>query len=99
MSGRKYGLVTPEVLNSYDGLDFLQAMIDGTVPQPPIGETLGFYLVEAEKGRAAFEGLPELRHYNPIGTVHGGFTATLLEFSAGLRDLHDHEEGRRLDHS
>jgi uncharacterized protein (TIGR00369 family) len=79
VSGRKYGLVTSEVLNSYDGLDFLKAMIDGTVPQPPIGETLGFYLVEAEKGRAAFEGLPELRHYNPIGTVHGGFAATLLD--------------------
>ncbi len=83
MSGRKYGLVTPEVLNSYDGLDFLKAIIDGTLPQPPIGETLGFHLVEAETGWAAFEGLPEFRHYNPIGTVHGGFAATLLDSALG----------------
>jgi len=83
VSGRKYGLVTPEVLNSYDGLDFLKAIIDGTLPQPPIGETLGFHLVEAETGWAAFEGLPEFRHYNPIGTVHGGFAATLLDSALG----------------
>jgi uncharacterized protein (TIGR00369 family) len=79
VSGRQYGVVTPEVLKSYDGLDFLKAIIDGTLPQPPIAETLGFHLIVAEKGRAAFEGLPEFRHYNPIGTVHGGFTATLLD--------------------
>jgi uncharacterized protein (TIGR00369 family) len=74
-----YGVVTPDILKSYDGLDFLTAIIDGTLPQPPIAETLGFHLVAAGEGRAAFEGLPELRHYNPIGTVHGGFTATLLD--------------------
>ena len=83
MSGRKYGVVAPEVLNSYDGLAFLKAIIDGTLPQPPISEVLGFHLVEAERGRAAFEGLPEFRHYNPIGTVHGGFTATLLDSALG----------------
>jgi uncharacterized protein (TIGR00369 family) len=75
----KYGVVTPDILKSYDGLGFLQAIIDGTLPQPPIGETLGFHLVEAEPGRAVFAGTPEFRHYNPIGTVHGGFAATLLD--------------------
>ena len=75
--------MAPEVLKSYDGLDFLKAIIAGTVPQPPISEMLGFHLVEAEKGRAAFEGLPEFRHYNPIGTVHGGFAATLLDSALG----------------
>ena len=79
VSGEKYGVVTPEVLKSYDGLAFLKAIIDGTLPQPPIAQTLGFHLAEASEGRAAFEGLPEFRHYNPIGTVHGGFTATLLD--------------------
>jgi len=75
----KYGVVTPGILKSYDGLGFLQAIVDGTLPQPPIGETLGFHLVEAEPGRAVFAGTPEFRHYNPIGTVHGGFAATLLD--------------------
>lgn len=79
----RYGLVAPEVLTSYDGLGFLRAIVDGSVPQPPIGETLGFHLVEADHGRVVFEGLPELRHYNPIGSVHGGFAATLLDSALG----------------
>ena len=76
-------MVTPEDLKSYDGLGFLKAIIAGTLPQPPISELLGFHLVEVEKGRAVFEGLPEYRHYNPIGTVHGGFAATLLDSALG----------------
>ena len=83
MSGKTYGVVTPEILKSYDGLGFLKAIIAGTVPQPPISEVLGFHLIEAENGRAVFEGLPEFRHYNPIGTVHGGFAATLLDSALG----------------
>jgi uncharacterized protein (TIGR00369 family) len=73
------GVVSLEVLQSYDGLAFLKAMIDGTLPQPPITETLGFHLAEAEPGRAVFRGEPQYRHYNPIGTVHAGFAATLLD--------------------
>ena len=79
MSDRKYGVVTPDILKSYNGLDFLKGIVDGTLPQAPIAETLGFLLVEAEPNRAVFEGLPDFRYYNPIGTVHGGFTATLLD--------------------
>jgi uncharacterized protein (TIGR00369 family) len=83
VTGKEYGVVTPEVLKSYGGLGFLQAIIAGTLPHPPIGELLGFHLVEAENGRAAFEGVPEFRHYNPIGTVHAGFAATLLDSALG----------------
>ena len=74
-----FGVVSRETLLSYDGLAFLQAMISGQVPQPPITETLGFRLAEAEHGRAVFVGEPQARHYNPIGTVHAGFAATLLD--------------------
>jgi uncharacterized protein (TIGR00369 family) len=77
------GVVPAETLLSYDGLGFLKAMIDGTLPQPPMCATLGFHLAEAAQGFAAFEGLPEFRHYNPIGTVHGGFAATLLDSALG----------------
>ena len=79
MNETKVGVVTPEVLLSYDGLSFLKALIAGELPTPPIAETLGFWLAEAEPGRAVFTGTPEFRHYNPIGTVHAGFAATLLD--------------------
>ena len=80
---KRYGVVTPEVLTSHDGLGFLKAMIEGNIPNPPISEVLGFHLIEVEYGRAVFEGLPEFRHYNPIGSVHGGFAATLLDTALG----------------
>jgi uncharacterized protein (TIGR00369 family) len=48
-----------------------------------LSETLGFHLTEVDHGRAVFEGLPEFRHYNPIGTVHGGFAMTLLDSALG----------------
>ena len=83
MAARKYGVVSPEVLKSYVGLGFLQAIVDGTLPNPPMSEVLNFHLVEVEHGRAVFEGLPEFRYYNPIGTVHGGFAATLLDSALG----------------
>jgi uncharacterized protein (TIGR00369 family) len=51
--------------------------------QPAIGETLEFTLVEVEEGRAVFEGSPSRRVYNPIGTVHGGYAATLLDSACG----------------
>jgi uncharacterized protein (TIGR00369 family) len=75
----KTGIVPLEVLTSYDGLSFLKALIAGELPPPPITETLGFTLAEAEPGRAVFRGTPEFRHYNPIGSVHAGFAATLLD--------------------
>lgn len=83
MTAISYGLADPEILKSHSGLDFLNGMVAGTVPQPPIAETLGFRLAEVELNRAVFEGLPEFHHYNPIGTVHGGFAATLLDSALG----------------
>ena len=83
MGDKSYGVVTPDILKSYDGLGFLKGLIDGTIPDPPISELFGCRLVEIEQGRAVWEGVPEFRHYNPIGTVHGGFAATLLDFALG----------------
>jgi uncharacterized protein (TIGR00369 family) len=83
VSGRTYGVTSPEVRAAHDGLGFLKAIIDGTLPQAPLCEVLGFHLTEAEPGRAVFEGVPEFRHYNPIGTVHGGFAASLLDSALG----------------
>jgi len=73
------GMLTMENLREYTGLELFQKMIAGELPRPPISETLGFTLVEAEKGRVVFQGTPHHRHYNPIGSVHGGYHATLLD--------------------
>jgi uncharacterized protein (TIGR00369 family) len=65
------------------GIDQLRGMIaDGN--QPSIGRTLDFALVEVEEGRAVFEGNPDDRVYNPIGSVHGGYAATLLDSACGV---------------
>ncbi len=72
-------VLTLENLRDYSGLELFQKMIAGELPRPPIADTMGFALIEAEKGRVVFQGTPEHRHYNPIGSVHGGFHATLLD--------------------
>jgi uncharacterized protein (TIGR00369 family) len=79
----KVGVVPLDVLLSYDGLSFLQALIAGELPAPPMMQTLGYTLAEAEKGRVVFAGTPDFRHYNPLGTVHAGFAATLLDSALG----------------
>lgn len=79
----KTGVLTLDELRSYDGLSFLKAMIDGTLPQPPMTATLGFRLTEADRGRAVFAGEPRYEYYNPLGTVHAGFAATLLDSALG----------------
>jgi uncharacterized protein (TIGR00369 family) len=77
------GVVPLETIVSRSGLAFLQDMVAGRVPQAPMCATLGFHLTQVTEGFAVFEGLPEFRHFNPIGTVHGGFTATLLDSALG----------------
>ncbi len=77
------GIVPIETIMSRSGLEFLTDMVGGKVPQAPMCATLGFHLTEVSPGFAAFQGFPEFRHYNPIGTVHGGFAATLLDSALG----------------
>lgn len=61
------------------GLDLLRAMLDGELPQPPVGSLLGMHAVEFEEGHSLFELHPNESFYNPLGTVHGGIFATLLD--------------------
>lgn len=61
------------------GLEFMQGILDGTVPGPPIGATMGYVLHSIDEGRAVFRGAPEFGVTNPMGTVHGGWYGTLLD--------------------
>ena len=65
------------------GLEAMHAIVAGELPGPPIAELVGFDLVEVGEGRASFELDPAERHYNPLGTVHGGIAATLLDSAMG----------------
>jgi uncharacterized protein (TIGR00369 family) len=66
------------------GLEFVQAMIDGTLPHNSMADTLGYRIVEAEKGKVVITAVPKDSHLNPAGTVHGGLAGTLLDSCMGL---------------
>ncbi|HEY0254562.1 MAG TPA: PaaI family thioesterase [Kofleriaceae bacterium] len=73
----------PRIMLSISGLDYMRGLIAGEFAKPPIADTLGFQLIEVDHGRALFEGTPGRFVYNPIGSVHGGFAATLLDSCLG----------------
>ncbi|MFD9461911.1 PaaI family thioesterase [Streptomyces sp. NPDC060027] len=75
--------VSAAAVGRYSGLDFLREMQAGRLPAPPISATLGMTLEEVEHGRVVFALVPGEEHYNPIGSVHGGVYATLLDSAAG----------------
>ena len=74
--------ISKELGAELTGLEQLQAMVEAG-GRAPIGRTLDFALVEVEEGRVVFEAVPGLHAYNPIGTVHGGYAATLLDSACG----------------
>ncbi len=76
---RPMGVGTREQFFSRSGLEAFEAMLAGEIPSPPISHSLKFLLVEASHGRVVFQGRPHYDHYNPIGSVHGGWISTLLD--------------------
>ena len=88
------GVARPEQLAGKTGLEQMQAMLDGELPPPPIALTLDFTLISVAKGQAVFQGRPLERHYNPLGTVHGGWFATLLDSALGCAVHTTLEPGR-----
>ena len=67
----------------YGGLELLQRLIDGRYPVPPMAATLGFTLTGASEGRVVFHGMPGANHLNPLGGVHGGWAATIMDSALG----------------
>jgi uncharacterized protein (TIGR00369 family) len=82
-SGIGCGVATPDLVAGKTGLEVMQAMLRGDVPYPPIARTLDFMLIAVGAGTAVFQGTPKLEHYNPLGSVHGGWFATLLDSALG----------------
>jgi uncharacterized protein (TIGR00369 family) len=84
---RTYSWTDPAVnaraIGQRSGLETLRALLIGELPAPPITHTLGYRAVEFDEGRAVFEIEPGEHHYNPLGSVHGGVIATLLDTCTG----------------
>lgn len=81
--GAQAGLATPLQLAGKSGLQIMTAMLQGELPYPYMAETFECDLVELGDGLAVFQATPQLKHYNPLGSVHGGWYATLLDFALG----------------
>jgi uncharacterized protein (TIGR00369 family) len=80
----EYGVTPPEIIASMAGLDFVRAMFAGKLPAPPIMQTIEPFDSTAEPGVVVMHSTPGFQHYNPIGSVHGGYAATLLDSAMGL---------------
>jgi uncharacterized protein (TIGR00369 family) len=82
-SGAGAGIATVDQISGLTGLEMMQAMMRGELPYSHISDTMDFTMVEASIGKIVFQGIPQLKHYNPMGTVHGGWYATLLDSAVG----------------
>jgi uncharacterized protein (TIGR00369 family) len=80
----EYGVTPTEVMAAMPGIDFVRAIFDGKLPAPPIMQTIEPFDSSAEPGVVVMHSVPGFRHYNPIGSVHGGYAATLLDSAMGL---------------
>lgn len=78
-SGGRYAPVPLEQLRELDGIELFRGIMRGELPGAPIAELMNMWIFEAEPGRVVFAGRPELQHYNPIGSVHGGYAGTMLD--------------------
>jgi uncharacterized protein (TIGR00369 family) len=83
-AAKTYGTVPLERRSEMSGLEFVQGLADGTLPLNTIARTLGYDVTEAVSGRVVITAVPGDIHLNPAGTVHGGFSATLLDSCMGL---------------
>jgi uncharacterized protein (TIGR00369 family) len=84
VADKTYGTVSAERRKAMSGLEFVQGLVDGTLPLNTIAKTLGYDVSEAASGRVIVTAEPSDVHLNPAGTVHGGLAATLLDSCMGL---------------
>jgi uncharacterized protein (TIGR00369 family) len=82
-AGRGAGVAQREEVAGRSGLELMQAMLRGEIPYPHIADTMDFVLLSVALGEAVFQGVPQQKHLNPLGTIHGGWYATLLDSALG----------------
>src|SRR6202048_4487630 len=82
--GKRFGVIDDDQQRAMSGLEFVQGLVDGTLPLNTMAETLGYDIIEASRGRVVVAAEPHPGHRNPAGTVHGGLAATLLDSCLGL---------------
>src|SRR6201996_2686385 len=80
----EYGVTPTETMAAMPGIDFVRAIFSGKLPEPPIMQTVEPFDCTADPGMVVIHSVPRMRHYNPIGSVHGGYAATLLDSAMGL---------------
>jgi uncharacterized protein (TIGR00369 family) len=90
---KTYGTVSADRQKEMSGLEFVQGLVDGSLPLNTIAKTLGYDITEVERGRVVITAEPNDTHLNPAGGVHGGLSATLLDSSMGLAVLSTLEQG------
>lgn len=84
IASKTYGTVSADRQKEMSGLEFVQGLVDGSLPLNTIAQTLGYDVSEAVSGRVVVSAVPNGIHLNPAGTVHGGLAATLLDSCMGL---------------
>src|SRR6202158_1082291 len=84
IASKTYGTVSADRQKEMSGLEFVQGLVDGTLPLNTIAETLGYDVTEVVSGRVVVTAKPNGTHLNPAGTVHGGLAATMLDSCMGL---------------
>jgi uncharacterized protein (TIGR00369 family) len=82
-AGPGAGFAKPDQVIGKSGLELMQAMLCAEVPYSHIGATMDFVMISVSQGEAVFQGTPQTKHLNPMGTVHGGWYATLLDSAVG----------------
>src|SRR2546430_10554309 len=80
---KRFGVIDDDQQRAMSGLEFVQGLVDGTLPLNTMAQTLGYDIVEVTKGRVVAAAEPHAGHRNPAGTVHGGLAATLLDSCMG----------------
>jgi uncharacterized protein (TIGR00369 family) len=90
---KTYGTVSADRQKAMTGLEFVQGLVDGTLPLNTIAEILAYDVTEVSRGRVAITCKPNGSHLNPAGTVHGGLSATLLDSGMGLATRSIQEKG------
>ena len=80
---RGLGTIPHEDVEHYTGIELLRRVVAGEYPAPSIAARMNFGLVEVDEGRVVFKGMPGARHFNPLGSVHGGWAATVLDSALG----------------